>query len=37
MTYVNDLADIAHFTVDSLVGDPNKNIGEAFLMVWKFP
>ncbi len=20
-----------------MTGDPNKNIGEAFLMVWKFP
>ena len=37
LSYVNDLADIAHNTVDAMIGDPNKNIGEAFLMVWKFP
>jgi hypothetical protein len=37
MTFVNDIADIVHATVETMMGSPNKNIGEAFLLVWKFP
>lgn len=37
MNFVNDISDIVHHTVHSLQGQPNKNIGEAFLIVWKFP
>lgn len=28
---------MVHETVDSMTGATNKNIGEAFLFVWKFP
>lgn len=37
MLFVNEVADIVHTIVDSYSGAPNKNIGEAFLLVWKFP
>ena len=37
MGFVNEIADISHNQVDSTTGAPNKNIGEAFLFVWKFP
>lgn len=36
MTYVNNIAEIVHSIVDRYGGSTNKNIGEAFLMVWKF-
>lgn len=35
MIFVNEIADIVHNTVDKYDGAPNKNIGDAFLMVWK--
>lgn len=34
--YVNQIAEIVHSCVDKFGGAPNKNIGEAFLCVWKF-
>lgn len=34
--FVNEVAEIVHATVDSFNGQSNKNIGEAFLLVWKF-
>ena len=37
MTYVNDIAAIVHETVDYFTGAANKNIGDSFLVVWKFP
>lgn len=37
MTYVNQVAEITHSMVDRYGGSANKNIGEAFLCVWKFP
>lgn len=37
MLFVNEVADIVHTIVDAYSGAPNKNIGEAFLIVWKFP
>lgn len=37
MLFVNEVADIVHTVVDKFSGAPNKNIGEAFLLVWKFP
>jgi hypothetical protein len=37
MLFVNEVADIVHTIVDGYSGAPNKNIGEAFLLVWKFP
>ena len=33
---MNEIAEIAHTTVDALQGQANKNIGDAFLLVWKF-
>ena len=37
MVFVNEIADISHSIVDAKTGAANKNIGEAFLFVWKFP
>jgi class 3 adenylate cyclase len=36
MKFVNEIGEIVHSVVDSYSGAPNKNIGDAFLMVWKF-
>jgi len=36
MSYVNLVAEITHSMVDRYGGSANKNIGDAFLMVWKF-
>jgi len=36
MTFVNQIAEIAHSQVDKYGGSANKNLGEAFLIVWKF-
>mmetsp|Transcript_11544 Transcript_11544/g.10213 ORF Transcript_11544/g.10213 Transcript_11544/m.10213 type:complete len:438 (-) Transcript_11544:40-1353(-) len=36
MLFVNEVADIVHGIVDRYSGAANKNIGEAFLLVWKF-
>ena len=35
MGFVNKIADIVHFSVDKFGGAANKNIGDAFLLVWK--
>eukprot|EP00804_Cyclotella_cryptica_P006131 CCRYP_018429-RA/>CCRYP_018429-RA protein AED:0.03 eAED:0.03 QI:3227/0/0.5/1/0/0/2/0/1348 len=35
MIFVNKIADIAHTHVVESGGHPNKNIGDAFLLVWK--
>lgn len=35
MVFVNKIADIVHSSVDRYGGAPNKNIGDAFLLVWK--
>ena len=37
MTFVNEIAHIVHQTVDHHLGMANKNIGDAFMTVWKFP
>ena len=37
MTFVNEIAYIVHHTVDSHLGMANKNVGDAFMVVWKFP
>jgi len=37
MVFVNQIADIVHRIVDRFSGAANKNIGDAFLLVWKFP
>ena len=36
MLFVNEIAEIVHSVVDQFSGAANKNIGEAFLLVWKF-
>ena len=37
MVFVNEIAEIVHSLVDHFSGAANKNIGDAFLLVWKFP
>lgn len=37
MLFVNQIAEIVHSTADHHQGASNKNLGEAFLMVWKLP
>lgn len=37
MQFVNQIAEVVHSEVDLHQGSSNKNLGEAFLMVWKFP
>ncbi|KAF8821394.1 adenylate and guanylate cyclase catalytic domain-containing protein [Cardiosporidium cionae] len=37
MVFVNKVADIVHGTVNEFAGSANKNIGDAFLVVWKLP
>ncbi len=36
MLFVNEIAEITHGVVDQFSGAANKNIGDAFLLVWKF-
>ena len=36
MVFVNEIAEVVHSIVDTFIGSPNKNIGDAFLLVWKF-
>ena len=36
MMFVNEIAEVVHSQVDKFGGSPNKNIGDAFLLVWKF-
>eukprot|EP00357_Protocruzia_adherens_P001022 CAMPEP_0114995004 /NCGR_PEP_ID=MMETSP0216-20121206/13473_1 /TAXON_ID=223996 /ORGANISM="Protocruzia adherens, Strain Boccale" /LENGTH=951 /DNA_ID=CAMNT_0002358967 /DNA_START=34 /DNA_END=2889 /DNA_ORIENTATION=- len=36
MLFVNEIAEIVHGMVDHFSGAANKNIGDAFLLVWKF-
>lgn len=35
MIFVNTIASIVHCNADKYGGAPNKNIGDAFLLVWK--
>jgi hypothetical protein len=35
MTFVNKIASIVHTNVVKFGGSPNKNIGDAFLFIWK--
>jgi len=35
MVFVNQVADIVHRIVDEYLGAANKNVGEAFLLVWR--
>jgi len=36
MLFVNEIGEIVHGVVDRFQGAANKNIGDAFLLVWKF-
>ncbi len=36
MLFVNEIAEVVHGEVDKFSGAANKNIGDAFLLVWKF-
>ena len=36
MKFVNKIALVVHFIVDKYAGSVNKNIGDCFLLVWKF-
>lgn len=36
MVFVNQVAEVVHSMVDRYQGSANKNIGDAFLLVWKF-
>ena len=35
MIFVNNIGEIVHCMVDRYLGAANKNIGDAFLVVWK--
>ncbi len=35
MVFVNEIALIVHSSIDKFKGAANKNIGDAFLVVWK--
>jgi len=37
MLFVNNIGSIVHSMVDRFLGAANKNIGDAFLLVWKLP
>ncbi|OMJ92736.1 hypothetical protein SteCoe_4489 [Stentor coeruleus] len=37
MIYVNEIALIVHNSVDECLGTTNRNLGDIFLLVWKFP
>lgn len=36
MIFVNEIAEIVHGTINEYCGETNKNIGDAFLIVWKY-
>jgi len=35
MLFVNNIGDIVHTITDRYLGAANKNIGDAFLLVWR--
>jgi class 3 adenylate cyclase len=37
MIFVNEIAFIVHKFVDECLGTTNKNLGDVFVLVWKFP
>jgi class 3 adenylate cyclase len=37
INFVNVIAEIVHGTADQYSGEANRNIGDAFLIVWPFP
>lgn len=36
MLFVNEIAELVHICCDSFHGAINKNLGDCFLLVWKF-
>ena len=36
MPFVNNIGDIVHTMTHRFMGSANKNIGDAFLLVWKY-
>lgn len=36
MIFANEISEIVHSVCDSFDGAANKNLGDCFLMVWKF-
>lgn len=36
MLFVNEIGEIVHGVTDQFSGAANKNIGDAFLLVWKY-
>ena len=36
MLFVNEISEIVHSIVNKYSGAANKNVGDAFLLVWKF-
>ena len=36
LIFVNEIAEITHRITDQFCGSANKNIGDSFLLVWKF-
>ena len=37
MIFVNEIGRIVHGITNEFLGVPNKNVGDAFLLVWKIP
>jgi len=37
MNFVNEIADVVHCIIVDHGGAPNKNVGDAFLLVWSLP
>ena len=35
MLFVNNIGEIVHTVADCYLGAANKNIGDAFLLVWR--
>lgn len=36
MLFVNEIGELVHSVCDHFSGAANKNIGDAFLLVWRF-
>lgn len=36
MLFVNEIGEIVHGETDKYLGTANKNVGDAFMLVWKF-
>jgi hypothetical protein len=36
MSFVNTIAELVHSEITLYLGGPNKNVGDAFLLVWRY-